>query len=85
MTRGQTVLVVLGFVLHALVGWWYLVTGLLVPGPYLYILWAAWVVFLSIQIVNRRRPVVVFSTPFVAAAIWLVFVQGLGSLLDWKA
>ena len=85
MTGGQTVLVVLGFALHAVAGWWYVVSGLVVPGPYLYILWAAWVALLVIQIVNRRRPLLVLSVPFVAALFWLAFVQGLGSLLDWKA
>jgi hypothetical protein len=83
VSGGQLGLVILGFVLHAIAGWWYLVSGLVVPGPYLYVLWAAWVAFLVVQILNRRRPIVVVSIPFVAAAFWLAFVQGLGSLLDW--
>ncbi|MDQ4004809.1 MAG: hypothetical protein M3135_00710, partial [Actinomycetota bacterium] len=73
MTTGATVLIVLGFVLHAIAGWWYVVSGLVVPGPHLFVLWAAWIVLLAVQIVNRRRPIVVLSIPLVAGVFWVSF------------
>ena len=73
----------LGFLLHALVGFIYVSSGLVVPGLYLFGLWALWVALLALAILKRREALYVFATPFIAAILWVVVVPGLGSLLDW--
>ncbi|MDQ3784425.1 MAG: hypothetical protein M3360_06040 [Actinomycetota bacterium] len=74
---------VLGFVLHVLVGFIYVSSGLIVPGLYLFALWALWGALLALAILKRENALYVFATPFIAAALWLVVVPGLGGLFDW--
>lgn len=78
-----TALRVLGFVLHFVVGFVYVSSGLIVPGLFLFTLWASWGALLALAILKRKNALYVFATPFIAAALWLVVVPGLGSLLDW--
>lgn len=74
---------VLGFVLHAFVGFVYVSSGLIVPGLFLFSLWAAWGALLALAILKRKNALYVLATPFIAAALWLVVVPGLGGLLNW--
>jgi steroid 5-alpha reductase family enzyme len=75
---------VVGFGLHLVAGYFYLASGLLVPGPYLFVLWVVWIGLLVFAIRQRANLWLVVATPFAAAAFWFAFVGGLGSLLDWR-
>ena len=75
---------VVGFALHLLVGFVYVSSGLIVPGLFLFPLWAAWGALLAMAIRRWQDASYVFATPFIAAALWLVIVPGVGSLLDWS-
>lgn len=75
---------VVGFGLHLAAGYFYLASGLVVPGPYLFVLWAVWIALLALAIRRRANLWWVLATPVVAAAFWLAFVSGLGTLLDWR-
>ena len=81
----RTIIVAIGFLLHAMAGWIYLVSGLVVPVAFLLILWTLWLGLLAWAIWQRHHPWRVLATPFIAAAIWAAFVPGLGSLLGWTA
>ncbi len=85
MTLRDRVLLAVGFGLHVMILYFYLVAGLVVPGPYLFLLWATWVVLLVLAIRARTNPWYVLATPFIAAAVWIAVVFGLGSALNWTA
>jgi hypothetical protein len=85
MTLAGKLMVVLGFVLHLVVGFFYLVSGLLVPGPGVALLLLLWIGMLAVQIVRRRQPKVVLGIPFIAAAVWFVVVEGGSRLFGWTA
>lgn len=85
LTAAQIGMLVMGYVLLAVAAYVYLASGLLVPGPWLFILWGMMVVLLFLSVRWWRRPVLVLALPFVAGLIWLAFVQGLGSIFDWTA
>jgi hypothetical protein len=75
---------VVGFGLHIVAGYFYLASGLVVPAPYLFVLWAVWIALLVLAIQRRANLWWVLATPVVAAAFWFAFVTGLGTLLDWR-
>lgn len=75
---------IVGFGLHLVAGYFYLASGLVVPGPYLFVLWGAWIGLLVFAILRRAKLWLVVATPFAAAAFWFAIVAGLGSLLDWR-
>ncbi len=80
-----TVATVVGFGLHLVVGVFYLASGLVVPAPWLPVLWAVWCGFTAAAIVRRRQTIFVLLTP-VAAALFLVVAVSLGGyFLDWTA
>jgi hypothetical protein len=85
VSGGRLALVILGFVLLAVGGYVYAVSGLVVPMPYLLLLWLVWVVAVVVAIVKRRQPAVVIGMGLVAAVFWFAYVQGLGSVLGWSA
>jgi hypothetical protein len=85
MTVGGRLMVVLGFVLHLVVGFFYLVSALLVPGPGVALLLLLWIGMLAAQILRRRQPKVVLGIPFVAAAVWFAVVEGGSRLFGWTA
>jgi hypothetical protein len=64
--------------------YWYLASGLLVPHPWLAILWAVWVGLALAAWGLRRRPLMTLLVPLFGALFWLVYVQGLGTLLNWQ-
>lgn len=64
--------------------YWYLASGLLVPHPWLAILWVAWAGFALAAWALRRRPFLALLVPVAGALFWVIYVQGLGTLLDWQ-
>ena len=85
LTPAQIGMLVVGYALLAVAAYLYLASGLVVPGPWLFILWAVMALLILLAIRWWRRPLLVLGLPFVAGAIWLAFVQGLGSIFDWQA
>lgn len=81
-----TVSGVLGIVLYLVAGFFYLVSGLVVPPPWLLLLWLIWLlgVYPLIVVFQRRRG----WTPLVAVAagvVWFLFLTIGEALLDWTA
>ncbi len=74
----------LGLALQLLVGFPYLVSGLIVPVPYLSGIWLVWVMFALFALwLFRRRPKFVPLMPLTALAAWYGLL-GLGShFLRW--
>lgn len=66
-------------------GYVYLVSGLVVPATFLIPLWVAWFVLAGMAVALRRRPLLALIVPFAGAGFWLLYVGGLGALLDWTA
>ena len=85
-STGATVLGVLGIVAYALSGFFYIASGLLVPGPWLIVLWFAWLagVYLVVRLFISRRPWT-FIAAVAAVAFWWVFVTLGEALLGWTA
>ena len=65
--------------------YFYVAAGLVVPGPYLFVLWAAWAVLALVGIVSWRNLGRLWLLVLAMAVIWLAVVFGLGTILDWKA
>jgi hypothetical protein len=83
---GPIVVASLAGALHLVVGYFYLVSGLVVPGYALIPLWLWWLVLAVVLVRWAVRgswwtPVV----PVVAAVTWFVVVFGGGTLLNWQA
>ena len=78
---------IVGLVAYLIVGVFpYLSSGLMVPGPWLFILWAVWVVGLAFAWRTfRRRPVMVLLFAPVAVAFWFLYVTVGEQLLGWTA
>jgi hypothetical protein len=80
-------LLILAVVLHAGVGFIYLVSGLVAPLWGVLVLAALWL-GMSVALVRALRTGDhwrAILVPIVGAALWFAVVQGLGSLLDWTA
>jgi hypothetical protein len=85
LSPAQVVMLVVGYVLLVPLGYLYLVSGLVVPGPWIFLLWVAMLALIILAIRWWRRPILVLILPFAGALFWVVFVQGLGALFDWTA
>lgn len=85
-STGATALGVVGIVAYALTGFLFIAGGLVVPGPWLYVLWAAWLagVYLVFRLFITRRPWT-FLAAVAAVAFWWVFVTLGEALLGWTA
>jgi hypothetical protein len=81
----SVILTVVGFALLLVAGFFYLAAGLIVPGPWLYILWVIWILLFVYAVRNWQRPVRVLVTPLVAAVIWFLYAQGGSWLFGWTA
>ena len=82
---GPIVVAVLAGVLHLGAGYFYLASGLVVPGYALIPLWVWWIVLAVVLVRLALRgswwtPVV----PVVAAVTWFAVVYGGEALLGWK-
>ena len=85
-TVGRTVVAVLGLLLMLPVGYFYLTSGLVVPGPWLFVLWAMFLVLLVVAVLlARRRSWWVPAVPAAAFALWLLVLSLGGQLLGWQA
>jgi O-antigen ligase len=66
------------------VGFFYAASGLVVPGPYLFLMWAAYVVLLVVAVLlTRSRSYWVLAVPVVGGALWWVVVSAGERYLDW--
>jgi hypothetical protein len=85
-STGATVLGIVGMVAYGLTGFLFIAGGLLVPGPWLIVLWAAWLagVYLVIRLFRSTRPWT-FLTAVGAVAFWWLFITLGESLLGWTA
>jgi len=73
---------------HLAVGFLYAAAGLVVPGLYLFGLWAIWgaLAVVGVLAVRRRRPVgYVLAVPVAAIVILMAVVSAGGALLNWQA
>jgi hypothetical protein len=77
---------IIGILLYAITGWLYLGTGLVVPYPWVYGMWAIWVAGLFVLVrVVKRSPAWTATVPVAAVVIWAALVE-LGSwLFGWTA
>jgi hypothetical protein len=83
----QKFLGILGLVLYLAVGVFpYLASGLMVPAPWLFVLWAIWLVglFLAWRTFQRRPPMVLLFPP-AAVAFWFLYLTAGEQLLGWTA
>ena len=85
-TTTATVLGVAGVALYLLVGFLYLSSGLVVPMPWVLLLWLVWAAgwYVVVRVYQSRRafvPLVAFGA---AIAWWAVLALG-GQLLGWTA
>jgi hypothetical protein len=85
MSGGGRVVVVLGFLLHGLVLFPFLASGLVVPGPVVPGLLAVWAGLLALGIRRRSRPGWVLATPFLAIGFLLAVVTFGDLFLGWTA
>jgi hypothetical protein len=80
------VLGIIGILAYGATGVLYLAGGLVVPGPWIVVLWAIWLagLFALVRVFRDRRP----WTPLVAlvaAVFWWLFVTVGEGLLGWTA
>lgn len=73
-----------GIILYLVVGYFYLSSGLMVPGPWLFILWGIWLAGLYplVTVFRRRRA----WTPLVAVAaavVWWLYLTIGEAVLGW--
>jgi len=80
-----TVATVVGLGLQLVVGFFYFASGLVVPAPWLPVLWAVWCGFTAAAIVRRRQTIFVLLTPVAAALFLVVAVSFGGYFLGWTA
>lgn len=85
-TVGRTVVAVVGLLLMLPVGFFYLTSGLVVPGPWLLVLWALLLaLLLAAAHLARRRSWWVPAVPAAAFALWVVVLSLGEQLLGWQA
>jgi len=66
------------------VGFFYLASGLLVPGPWLFLLWVVFLVLASVGVrLFRRRSYLVLAVPVAAAVVWFGTLTAGAAWLGW--
>jgi hypothetical protein len=79
-----TVAAVVAFLLLAPVGFFYAASGLLMPGPWLFLLWVLFVVLVVLAVLlARRRSYWVLAVPVLGGAFWWGFVSAGEAWLGW--
>jgi hypothetical protein len=79
-----TVAAVVAWLAMVPVGFFYAASGLVVPGPYLFLMWAAYVVLLVAGVVlTRWRSYWVLAVPVVGGVLWWAVVSAGERWLDW--
>jgi len=86
-TAGSKVLGVIGLLVYLVVGFFpYSVSGLTVPGPWLFILWGIWVVGLVLAWrTYRTHPAMVLLYAPAALVFWFIYITAGENLLGWTA
>jgi hypothetical protein len=75
-TWGRTTAAALSLLAMAPVGFFYAASGLVVPGPWLYLMWLAYLGLLAVAVVlTRRRSYAVLAVPVTAAAVWWALIS----------
>lgn len=75
-----------GIVLQLFVGFPYLISGLIVPRPYLFGLWLVWAAYtMGALWLLRRRPAVVPLVPLAALGTWFGLLALGARFLHWTA
>ena len=83
---GRGVAAVLALLAMAPVGFFYAASGLVVPGPYLYLMWLLYAGLLVVAVVlARRRSYVVLAVPLAGAVLWWAIVSAGEAWLGWTA
>ena len=85
--NSQKVLGIIGLIAYLAVGVFpYLSSGLVVPFPWLLLLWGLWLVglFLAWRTL-QSRPVMVLLFPVAAVALWFLYITAGEQLLGWTA
>lgn len=75
----------LALALYLAIGYLYVVSGLGVPTPFLFLLWASWGALLAIAFRHRHDMRYLVGIPVSAAILWAAIALGLGAMLDWQA
>jgi hypothetical protein len=76
----------IGIAAHLVVGYFYLVAGLVTPVYGLVVLWIVWLALLALAIrMLRRHPLWVLAVPLAALGILVGLVSLGGALLGWSA
>jgi hypothetical protein len=75
---------IVGIGLYLVIGFFYLSSGLMVPGPWLFILWAIWLagIYVLVVVFRRRRA----WTPLVAVAaagVWWIYLTVGEAVFGW--
>src|SRR5687768_7273750 len=78
-----TIAKVIGFLLLLGTGFFYLASGLLVPFPYLYLMWGLWIAIVGFTIVKRDDWRIVVAAPFVSGALWFAILTAGERFLNW--
>lgn len=77
---------IVGVILYLVVGFFYLTSGLVVPGIALALLWAIWLGGLWLVVrLFRTRPQLVPLLAVGAAAFWFAYVEGGAQIFGWTA
>ncbi len=77
---------VVGMALYLVVGFFYLTSGLVVPGFALVVLWAVWLGGLWwIVRLWRSRPQLIPLVAVGAALFWFAYVEGGAAVFGWTA
>lgn len=80
-----TIARVAGFLLLLGTGWFYVISGLIVPQAFLFALWALWGAIVAFAVVKRHDWRYVLAAPFVAAALWFAILLAGDRFLGWTA
>jgi len=85
-TVGRAVVAVVGLLLLLPVGFLYVSSGLVVPGPWLIVLWALFLALVPAAVqLARRRSYWVPAVPAAAFLLWLLVLRLGEQLLGWQA
>jgi hypothetical protein len=83
-SAGPTVAAVVALLAMVPVGFFYAASGLLVPGPWLFLLWVLFVVLVVVAVLlARRRSYWVLAVPVLGGGFWWGFVSAGEAWLGW--
>jgi hypothetical protein len=81
---GFAVAAVIAWLAMVPVGFFYAASGLVVPGPYLFVMWVVYAVLLvAAFVLTRRRSLLVLAPPVLGAVLWWSVVSAGEAWLGW--